>query len=290
MWVTPSVAERAQTALPWPVADPAEPIGDTVESLVAIGGGRLLDQAKFVARDCDPELLLVAIPSIWGSGAEVSPVVYLEENGAVERFEDEAYLPDHLALWPELAASIPAERAKQACGDCWVHALEGFLSPLSDDELEADLADLIQRMTDMELTNDSAWYEISSRACVAQARSSVGLVHGIAHTIERPLRTAQPDFGWSHARLASAFAWPVMAFNREGSDKWPHLVAQFHLDEATIDGKIRNLYDEEAYNAALPVLKEHWPAILKDPATRTNCTLVRPNNLSYFENRQFMAR
>ena len=38
---------------------------------------------------------------------------------------------------------------------------------------------------------------------------------------------------------------------------------------------------------ALPVLEEHWRSVLRDPCSRTNSALVRPQHLSFFLEQRF---
>lgn len=259
------------------------------ETLVVVGGGTRIDQAKVWRVQKCPRLRLVAIPSLWGSGAEASPVAVLDRDGHKEVLLGEQYLPDIRCIVPELLDTVPASQARDACGDAWSHALEGFLSPLADDALRAELAQLIRSMLALPLARHPDWLEASARACAGQARSGVGLVHGIAHTLEAPLRAEQPAAGWGHARLCARFLYPVMCFDRQASDKLDHLMAAHGLDADAVLARVRPLYDDADYRAALPALERLWRQVLRDPCTRTNSTLVRPQSLAYFSERAFLA-
>jgi len=231
---------------------------------------------------------LIAVPSIWGSGAEASPIAVRNRNGKKDIRIDPKLLPDARGVWPELAASIPASRARIACGDCWAHSLEGFLSPLAGDPLRQEIAGLLLRMLRLPLAGDPAWYELSARACAGQARSSVGLVHGIAHVLEGLLQAQQPGGDWNHAKLCSIFLLPVMRFNAQASGKWQTLLQQYGLPAEAIFGVLRELFDGRAFDLAMPVLSQHWIDILRDPCTRTNSTTVRPSSLDYFAGKAFL--
>lgn len=282
LWVQPSVRERARQVLPFRIVEPAE-TGEDTKCLVAIGGGTLLDAAKAWRADHSPSTRLIAIPSIWGSGAEVSPIVVANEQGQKAIRMDERFLPDEVGYWPELAESIPEELARMACGDCWSHALEGFLSPLADERLRLEIVELMNRMLDTPLGNSPVWFRLGAEACRAQARSSVGLVHGIAHTLEGPLRAAFPEQGWGHAMLCSRFLAPVMAFNGQSDGKSSRLLEDHGVDEQGISSVARELHDGDAYRTALPFLVDNWRTILRDQCTRTNVRLVRPSDLEFFE-------
>lgn len=283
---TASVRGRA-SGLAFPLADDFSALTAELETLIVVGGGTLIDRAKIWRAEHAPATRLIAIPSVWGSGAEVSPVAVANQNGAKEIHIGERYVPDDWCVWPELAESLPESLARYACGDSWAHALEGFLSPLADEPLREELAALIRELQGLPIANDPRWFEASARACAGQARSSVGLVHGIAHTLEGPLRAAYPDAGWGHARLCALFLWPVMAFNGVQGDKWQQLAARHRLDGEAIFAILRELHEPEAYRLALPLLESNWLNILRDPCTRTNSALVRPANRSFFTECQF---
>jgi hypothetical protein len=276
-WVSPSVRDSVARRLPALQVVPAlSPPPAQAEYLVVIGGGTLIDEAKaFVADHRGAPLALVAVPSIWGSGAEASPVCVLQRDGKKCIRVEERFVPYARAVWPELATTIPVERARMACGDVWAHALEGFLSPLARHELRRELSALMQEMLRLPLGNDPAWFELSAQACAAQARSSVGLVHGIAHTLE------EKGCG-GHACLCATYLLPVMRFNLEASAKAQALFAEFGVDREAVLRALGALHDPETYRRSLPVLSENWNSVLRDPSTRTNCALVRPQHLDHF--------
>lgn len=273
VWCTPSAARRLADWTGWNVS--AEPPSlDSTEWLVAAGGGSLLDRAK-ILRSGHPHVKLAALPTIWGSGAEASPIAVVTTEGKKIVRMAPTLVPDIVIREPRFAESLPASRKARACGDAWSHALEGFLSPLGTDETRADLAVVMRRMSSTPMEDATAWLELSALACAGQSQTSVGLVHGIAHSLEVPL-------GWGHARLCSLFLLPVMTFNRSASPKWSLLSAN-GVDETIVVRVIRGLFDPADYAEALPVLQERWPAILRDPCTRTNSALVRPADVAFFE-------
>lgn len=284
---TESVAVRATESLPFEFAASLDHLPKKFDTLVVIGGGTLMDEAKVWRMDQAPGIRLIAIPSLWGSGAEVSPVAVLNRQGKkVIRVEDEL-IPDIRCLWPELADTVPEATARYACGDVWSHALEGLLSPLADGRLQRDLAELLRDMVALPLRKDPDWFEFSARACVGQAQASVGLIHGIAHCLEGSLCAAFPEANWGHAKLCSIFLWPVMEFNRQHSAKWERLIQEHDLDGVSILKVLKNLHESDAYDQALPLLEQHWTTILRDPCSRTNGVLVRQTSKDFFIGRAF---
>jgi len=280
--VTPSVSKRAEELLPYELSRSLDTLPNDLNTLIVIGGGTLMDEAKTWRAHNAPGTRLIAIPSLWGSGAEVSPVAVLNRMGKKEIYMGDEFIPDICCLWPQLALSVPGHLARHACGDAWSHALEGFLSPLADDNVQQELAEVIREMEDLPLGNDPRWFELSARACAGQVRSGVGLVHGIAHSLEGCLQAEFPEAGWGHARLCSLFLWPVIEFNRQHSPKWDRLIEQYQLDGAMILKLLRDLHDSESFEQVLGLLDQHWMEILRDPCSRTNSALVRPASKTFF--------
>lgn len=287
VWCTPSVREAAAALLSHPVS--LEPPQDAkgFHTLVAIGGGTLLDQAKVLRRTAFPSLRLITVPSIWGSGAEVSSIAVLNVEGRKDIQIDAALTPNIYVHMEALTATIPEARAVWACGDVLAHALEGAFSPLASGEVRAELAHVLQQVSQLPLGKDARWFAVSAAACRGQAKSGVGLVHGFAHSLEGPLQTLWPDGDIGHARLCATFLWPVMAFNRSRANKWDLLMEEYGLDGADLFARLQGLYEDAIYEAARPLIVEGWRRILRDPCTRTNSVLVRPEHLTFFQERQF---
>ncbi len=283
LWTLERFRARAEERFGLSSVDSLDELADGVHTLLVIGGGAKIDEAKLWRRHARPALRLVAVPSLWGSGAEASRVVALNRaDGKLIEVDDEL-LPHARSTWPDLARDLPDWRAREACGDAWSHALEGFLSPLGTEELRAEIAVLLNTMLELPLGNDPRWFEVSARACAAQARASVGLVHGIAHVIERPLTgTEVGGHGFGHARLCSLYLAPVVALNRALSPKFDDFTQAQGVDGAAVLAVLDELFEAEAYAATLGPLEEHWRSVLRDPCSRTNSALVRPQHLAHF--------
>lgn len=286
IWAVPTVRDRVRAVFPFPLLAMGQRFAGQ-RALLVVGGGTLIDEAKVWRHEQAPDLELVAIPSLWGSGAEVSPIAVLEREGKKVFRKDARLLPDRYSFWPELASTIPLHLAQYGCGDCWAHAFEGFFSPLASSELRQEIAGLIHEMLELDDFQSPLWFEWSARACAAQARSSVGLVHGIAHQLEPILKVRQPESPWGHARLCTLFLWPVLAFNGQQSTKGEQLLLDHHLSLAGVQEVARRMFEKADYQRVLSVLVECWSAILRDPCTRTNSVLVRPAALDFFRQGAF---
>jgi len=269
-WATP----RARRVLGWPSArwiDSAAAVPEA-QTVIAIGGGAHLDFVKLRWRGTGASRL-VAVPTIWGSGAEASPVAVWTEAGQKRFTVDEALRPGAMAFFDGFAASLSSEQVRAACGDTWAHAIEGFLSPIASDALRAELAELIRQLLALPIAPDARWFSLSARAAAGQAESSVGLVHGLAHVLEPRVP------GAGHASLCATVLAPVLKFNAASSDKWRSLTAQHGLDGAAILERVASLSTREARQALAPHVLAHWKLVLRDPCTRTNSALVRPDSL-----------
>jgi hypothetical protein len=279
LWVSPSVRAWVELHFPWPVQNN---VTLDVDWLVVVGGGQIIDKAKAI-KLAHPHLNLAIAPSLWGSGAEASPIIVSDDAGFKRIRIDSAALPELILDVPELAASVPVERARLACGDAWSHALEGLLSPLASEVLRADLCEVIRSMSLLSFEPDPRWFMLSALACAGQAKSSVGLIHGIAHELEGPLRKANPYGPWFHARLCSIFLLPVMRYNASRSDKLITSLKHGGVDVELIWQRLTELHDHAAYLLTLPTLREHWRRVLINPCSRTNSTIVNDKALDFLE-------
>jgi alcohol dehydrogenase class IV len=264
-WVTPSAQGRFASALDVPVV-PTGTLPEGTATLVACGGGTLIDAAKAAAKRRPDPLVLVAIPSLWGSGAEASPVVVLGGEIVV----DDAQLPDHVVLWPQLTESVPADLRRWGAADVWAHALEAIASPLATPDVRAELANVVRALDGLDPVDGDPhrWLFLSGRACAAQARAGVGLAHGVAHVL-------RPHVGWGHARLVAAVLPAVVRRLATEAPRWP----ESGLDAAAIAPQLDALTTPSDTRAVLEALRDHWPAVLRDPCTRTNGYLVRRGEL-----------
>lgn len=274
VWCTPSVADRLRALVPCEVVNEEPVLTSDTKWLLVVGGGTLIDRAK-VLRAKNSSVKLAALPTVWGSGAEASSIAVINEDDKKNIHIGQEYLPDLIVTHPELAKSLPDEIKKQACGDALSHALEGFLSPLGNDETRKDLSEVLKAMFQQPLGYSEDWFDLSEKACVGQSKTSVGLVHGVAHVLEGVM-------GLGHARLCSLYLLPVMSFNKDNSVKWP-LFAEYGLSNDAIFAVLCELFDEQAYAATLPSLKENWMSVLRDSCSRTNSAIVRPGDIGYFE-------
>jgi alcohol dehydrogenase class IV len=283
LWASPSVRARIEQVVPSRRLKDLSEIDPHDRTLIVAGGGTWIDEAKYIRATQRPELRLIAIPTIFGSGAERSPIVVLNRAAAKEIHVGTQFLPDAVVYWHDLLKSVSVRRARYGCGDAWAHALEAFFSPIASSDLRIEASSLIRHMLELPLQPDPRWFEASAGACALQAASSVGLVHGIAHTIEPAISGAEPPGCAGHSRICASFLFPVLGLNGYASSKPEELCRKHEVDFAAILGVARDLFEPDFYRWAMPTVGSLWPSVLRDRCTRTNVALIRSSHLGYLE-------
>lgn len=182
-----------------------------VDSILAVGGGSVIDSAKaaniLITHGGDlladyagiqtigsPLKPLIVIPTTAGTGSEVtSAAVILDEDAGVKHSFVDDYLKPNLAILdPELTLKMPKRLTSATAIDAFSHALEAFTStmrsPISDG-LALQSIHLIKQYLLKVLSNpDDIHYrsEMMTSATIAGMafdNAMVGVIHGIAHSI-----------------------------------------------------------------------------------------------------------
>lgn len=253
---------------------------EATRNLVVVGGGKLIDEAKiFMAAH---GLQLYVIPSLWGSGAENSPVVVWTDDGQKIAKIEHGYFPNFRGIIAEFASKSPQQLRKWGAGDCLSHLIEGLLSPLSKDEGIANMqAKMISSIIFEPVNlNDCAWFERSAQACWLQSQTGVGLIHSIAHTLEPKLEGVNfKGYAFGHARLCSTFIFPVMRFALEYSEKVRNRFSEFGIDHKRLEDFSKFFHDKDDYEFLLPYLELYWELIIRHPFSRANYFLIRKAHL-----------
>lgn len=140
----------------------AEPDVDTVDSavsickenkcdsVIALGGGSVIDTAKMVAMVCtnggravdyqlngrpvtNPPLLFISIPSTVGTGAEATKVsvLYNKEKGFKKSIYHTSMISEIVILDPEVVYGIPNSIIASTGIDAITHAIESYVSVFS---------------------------------------------------------------------------------------------------------------------------------------------------------------
>lgn len=117
---------------------------DTIDGVVAVGGGSCLDTAKLLAVlsahggdpadylgvDAVPGPIapLVAVPTTSGTGSQATQTAVVSHDGVKRGVSDERLRPDVAIVDPELTFDLPREVTARSGFDAFVHALESLLA------------------------------------------------------------------------------------------------------------------------------------------------------------------
>ena len=181
------------------------------DSLVALGGGSVIDTAKAVniltsmggehlldysGAGCltRPLKPLAVVPTTAGTGSEVTLVAVIkdETSGRKVPFTSPFLLPQLAVLDPRLTQGLPLNITATTAMDAMTHAIEAFIgtakNPVSDalalmavEKIASALPQIIHDPQNKQLRLQLA--EGSTLAGMAFSNSMVGLVHALGHSL-----------------------------------------------------------------------------------------------------------
>ncbi|MDR1465939.1 MAG: iron-containing alcohol dehydrogenase [Oscillospiraceae bacterium] len=205
------------------------------ETVVALGGGSVLDCAKAAADG----LPLIALPTTAGTGSEVTGISVLSDEAAGTKFplSSPAFFPLLAIVDPELTYSVPRRVAAESGLDALSHALEALWSvqrgPASD-ALALRAARLILDHAEAACAGDR-----SARNAMSEGSLLAGLAFSQAKTAGSHACSFSLTvrYGLSHG---AACAFTLAAFARlNGVD--PHAKALGFPDAAALAAEIDRL-------------------------------------------------
>ena len=188
------------------------------DSLIAVGGGSVLDTAKgvnivisedttdlmkFIGADrlTKPMRPMIAVPTTAGTGSEVTLVAVIanEEKRFKMLFTSYLLLPRVAVLDPRMTLTVPPRITAFTAMDALTHAVEAYSclqkNPLSDAYAWAAI-DLVRKHMITAVTdgkNEEARMALANAALMAGcafSNSMVGLVHAIGHAVGGVSRVA----------------------------------------------------------------------------------------------------
>ncbi len=209
--------------------------GFNPDTVIAIGGGSVLDAAKVMTLMCEyPELTitairngkapqkrerikLIAVPSTSGTASEVTRaavITYTQENIKIG-LKTKAFIPDIAILDGELTLSMPQNVMADSGMDALTHGLEAYINKNADDftktMAKGAVAGLLKYLRQSFETGDlNSRQHVHNFQCLAGfafQNAGLGMDHGIAHAFGG-------RFGTSHG-LLNAIALPyVLEYNQ----------------------------------------------------------------------------
>ena len=99
-------------------------------NVIGIGGGSVLDVAKFVAHKM--KKIKIMIPTTFGSGSEVTRIAVLKVNGKKQSFHDDGILADIAIVDPYFIHGTPEVIIKNSAIDACAQCTEGYNSKTSN--------------------------------------------------------------------------------------------------------------------------------------------------------------
>ncbi len=256
------------------------------DAVLAIGGGSAVDAGKAIAgllpsgdsvmeylegvgagkAYAGPATPFVAMPTTAGTGGETSKNAVLSligPNGFKKSFRDEALVPAHIILDPEMTVSCPPE-VTAACGmDAFTQLLESYVSCKANPMTDALCLSALQRVRNSLPKAFGCGDDMSARADMLYASSISGLTLanaglGSVHGLASPLGSFFPI---PHGVACATLLHEAAALNiRAMQSREPENEALKRYAEA---GRVmlgdHMLNDEQARSALLALLAD-WIA------------------------------
>ena len=107
------------------------------DSIIAIGGGSVMDMAKLIRHYAKISVPLIAIPTTAGTGAESTQFAVCYINGAKQSIESSEMLPNVAILMPELTMSGNKHLTVTCAFDAFAQAIEAYWNRSATDESDA---------------------------------------------------------------------------------------------------------------------------------------------------------
>ncbi len=211
--------------------------GFAPEWIVAVGGGAVLDAAKFLWAQLEhPDLVFsgkavpigplrgkarfIAIPTTAGSGSEASQAAVLAtDDGTKIPYISPYWVPDIAILDPVLTVSLPRITTVATGFDALTHAVESAVSSLGNPFLRALAATsvgLVLRYlpaaaeNPQDLVARSGMLEAAFLGGLCQSTASTGAAHALSHA-------ASKLHGAPHGVATGFFLLPAMQWNRKNN-------------------------------------------------------------------------
>ena len=258
------------------------------DTVVALGGGSVMDCAKAMIYFTGKPIPLVAIPTTSGSGSEVTDFSVLTHNGSKHPLVDKALQPAVAILDGDLLRTLPKSIIADAGYDILAHALESYVATgagaiskaLARDAFVTALEKLpASYRGDTGVRQDI--HLAATMAGVAFSQSGLGLCHAVAHALGGRFHIA-------HGKLNAILLPAVVEHNTAAYGAYAALARSAGLEGAAEAVAVRNLRNallRLRKELALPQtlaqagiapreVAEHTPAIVKaaleDPCCKTN--------------------
>lgn len=221
------------------------------DTVVALGGGSVMDCAKAMIYFTGKAIPLVAIPTTSGSGSEVTDFSVLTHNGSKHPLVDKALLPAMAILDGDLLRSLPQSIIADAGFDIIAHALESYVATGAGAMSKAMARDAfitaLQKLPASYRGDTAVRQDIhlaATMAGVAFSQSGLGLCHAMSHSLGG-------RFHIPHGRLNAILLPAVVEHNTAAYPAYAELARSAGLGGTADTIAVRNLR-----NALLRLRKE----------------------------------
>lgn len=211
------------------------------DTVVALGGGSVMDCAKAMIYFAGKAIPLVAIPTTSGSGSEVTDFSVLSHNGSKHPLVDKKLLPAMAILDGDLLGSLPKSIVADAGYDIVAHALESYVATGAGAMSKALARDAfltaLQKLPASYRGDTNVRQEIhlaATMAGVAFSQSGLGLCHAISHVLGGRFHIA-------HGKLNAILLPAVVEYNTAAYSAYADLARGAGLGSTADTIAVRNL-------------------------------------------------
>ncbi|MBG9366625.1 1-propanol dehydrogenase PduQ [Streptococcus sp. NLN64] len=194
----------------------------TIDIILAIGGGSALDAAKAIyyfgkKEGGFQEVTLIAIPTTSGTGSEVTDFSVITDADLGRKYPivDRELLPDLAILDANLVRSLPRQITADTGIDVLTHVLEAYVSTQATDFSDALVEKTVQLVFEylpkayrngQDMEAREKMHIASTMAGMAFNTTSLGIVHSLSHA-------SGAVFHIPHGRMNSILLPKVIAYN-----------------------------------------------------------------------------
>ena len=183
------------------------------DTVVAIGGGSAMDQAKAMVHFSGQKVYFVAIPTTSGSGSEVTDFAVLTHGGTKHPLVDEVLRPDMAILDGSLLQQLPKKLIADTGFDVLCHALEALTAEgagVFTDCLAREAFCMAYAHLPASYSGDSRVrlkiHQAATMAGLAFTQAGLGLCHAMSHSLGGLLHLP-------HGRLNAILLPAVVGYN-----------------------------------------------------------------------------
>lgn len=182
------------------------------DAVVGIGGGSVMDYAKAVALMLtnegssaayqgldlirNPGVFKVCIPTLSGTGAEVSMTTVLSGPEKKLGIKCDHTMPDQVLLDPDLTDGVPADQRFHTGMDCYIHAVEALTGTWGNAYSDAFARKSLELSREVFLDHDGPTPEAREKLMIASylggmsvTYSQVGVCHALSYGLSFVLHT-----------------------------------------------------------------------------------------------------